>query len=83
MWPAERATAHLTTEDSGYAVADVGRRKVEINEGFGVVQSVMADLNRSQAAQDGNASDESIEAVAGHVCVPVRQFVGDEVQSNS
>ena len=43
----------------------------------------MADLNRSQAAQDGNLSDESIETVAGHVGVPVRQFVGDEVQDNS
>jgi hypothetical protein len=50
MCPAEHAAAHLAAEDSGYAVAQEGRRKVEINEGFGVVQSVMADLNRSQAA---------------------------------
>ena len=33
--------AHLAAEDPGYAVAHVGRRKVEINKGFGVVQPVI------------------------------------------
>src|SRR4051794_32577195 len=57
--------AQLAAEDPGYTVAHVGRSKVEIDEWFGVVQSVMADLNRSQSVQHGNVSHHSIEAVAG------------------
>jgi hypothetical protein len=78
----ERVAARLAAQDSSYSVAHVRRRKVEINQGFGMVQPVMADLHRPQGAQDGNATDESVEAVAIHVRVPVRRFVSDEVQSN-
>jgi hypothetical protein len=76
-------TKHLSAEDSAQVIAHVGRREVEIHKWLGVVQSVMPDLNRSQVSQEGNASDDSVKAVAGYVRSPVRHFVGDEVQRDS